>query len=153
MQPRARCTAPALALLLSLLASCGSPTSPLEHLRLTVALDRADVAVGTPVTVRVRLSNALVTGARTARVSGSSTCTFGFEVRTSGGTPLFPAEHACTDDLRTWSIEPGQHVERTYQWTPPVGTAPAAYVVVGLLESRELTARSAPATIHVRGAR
>ena len=145
--------------LVLLLASCREPTAPVDHLRLTVTIDRTDVVIGTPMQVRVRLSNLAVSGARTVRLHGSSTCTFGMQVRDLRGALAYPRQRACTDDLRELYLEPGQHAERTFQWNgatseaTSVSVPPGAYLVVGTLDTSELRLESAPVLIQLRSVR
>ena len=149
----------AAASLLVTVWACRPLTEPTDHLRLSVAVDRAEVSPGVPATIRVRLENGLVTGARTARLHGSGTCTFGFEVRDTRGNVVAPTRRGCTDDLREWPVEPGQHVERVFSWDGRASEGgaervpPGTYALVGVLESREVELESAPVGILVRGAR
>jgi hypothetical protein len=140
-----------------LLSSCLPVTSPTEHLRLDVDVDRTELSVGSPVSIRVRLSNAAVTGARTATLHGSSDCTFGFRVRDAQGQVVAPTQRACTNDVRQWYVEPGQQIVQTFIWSGTAGPGsvegvpPGPYTLVGVLESSEIRLESSPVALQVRG--
>jgi hypothetical protein len=141
----------------ALLAACSPPTSPTEHLRLEALVDRAEVSATAPVLIRVRLSNAPVTGARTAVLHGSGSCTLGYRVRDAGGSVVAPAQRSCTPDVRRLRLEPGHGIEEAYPWSGTAGDggaeplAPGTYSLVGVLETREVRLESAPVLIRVLG--
>jgi hypothetical protein len=143
--------------ILSLVAACSSPTSPV-HISVNTTISVSEIRAGEPVVVTVVARNA---GEKAARINVSP-CTPSFVVTTQDGAVVGPAEHFCNLSLATRDLAPGESFTFVGQWTgdarsgeiklPPSMLNPGTYTLrgrvisvdVGIIESEAVTIRIVP---------
>lgn len=132
----------------ALLLGCGSPSGP-GGLDLSFQASRATIEHGQTVMLTLTVEN--LTDA-TITVSGSSSCTFGWEI-----VGQSRGRRVCTADIRSFTFEPLQSRVFTFEWSGyletdaglPVAIDPATYELRGVIEAQEGTAASRTVAIVV----
>jgi hypothetical protein len=109
--------------LLLAVASCSDPTSPRSSvligdnlLRLTASASTREIEFGSPVTLRVSLTNE---GAETVTLQFGSSCQILPYIHNAGGARVLPAADdgwACLGVLTQLSLDPGQSEVKEYVW-------------------------------------
>ena len=134
----------------TVLLACSEPTAA-EHLALTVTLDRTTLVPPNDLQIRIKVLNPT---RHEVQFSGSGSGTLWADIRTAGGGSA--VQRPITDDLRFWTLEPGDSLEVIQKWNgranaigPYAAVAPGSYTVVARLTAREVRLTSAPVPLTV----
>ncbi|MBA2669451.1 MAG: hypothetical protein H0U67_03655 [Gemmatimonadetes bacterium] len=144
----------AIVLLLAMTA-CSTPTTPrIDGLRVSLQLVPGVLVEGGEVDVILTMRN---DGRETVQLQGSSSCPpFGLRIIDSVDQPYADPtrQRICTEDLRTWRVEPGESLVHTFRWNGSLQSegrllrlAPGMYLLEGIVISpdggRETSSRVA----------
>ena len=139
-------------------ATCQDPVAPSSVrvednlIRLTATADRREVVAGTPVTLRIVLTNE---GTRAVTLHFNSGCQILPYIRDTRGINVVPdgGGWICTAALSELTLAPGQAETREYKWTgstafqsemPVRPLPPGRYYFAAEVESREGKLRTEP---------
>lgn len=153
------------ALLLMAFASCNDPAAPISStmigdnlVRLTTSASARELTGGSPVTLRIALTNE---GAEAVTLHFRNTCQILPFIRDSRGANVIPdaGGWGCGTALTEMSLGPGQSASREYVWTgstafqsemPLVPMPPGRYYFTAEVQAEEGALRSAPIELILR---
>ena len=133
------------AVVMATVVACGTPTEPIDVLRIAVAADPAVVDSSNVVMVTVTVTNPMWVP---ITVATTNSCQLQAAIRDSVDARV---DHlvlgSCFPGPYDLTIDPGQTVTQPFAW--PAEVSPGSYTVIGVLNTVDGILLSAPVTLVV----